>query len=157
MQDDGLVYDGNGQIVNGYTGVKSDSVCGINIEAVGNADLGNLLTFLDEWHEVPVNILFTGNWECQMVRTGTAIPNVQGVINLRTEATLVPDTRLPTDFVPSFYTLDIVTILEDAYAIEGNMIIQVEKNLKLYYPTHFETVTFKYLRVMLPQDPLLAL
>ena len=60
-----------------------------------------------------------------MVRTGAALSNVQAVVNLRTEAVLIPDTRLPLDFIPYNYNLDLVAILEDEYKIEGSAMIQV--------------------------------
>ena len=74
--------------------------------------------------------MFSGDWECQLVRSGAALSNVQGVVNIRTEVdSLVPDTRLPPHFIPASYTLDLVAVLDNENLIEGAVTIEV-KNLK---------------------------
>ena len=67
-----------------------------------------------------------------MVRTGAALSKVRAVVNLRTESVLVPNTRLPLDFIPYKYNLDLVAILEDEYKIEGSVTIQVCRMSHVY-------------------------
>ncbi|XP_059081742.1 aminopeptidase N-like isoform X2 [Tigriopus californicus] len=102
MVIDGQVLDDQSNVVQGVNGQDNGDplrTCGISIDVVQSADLGQ--------------------WKCSIQRSGSKIKTLKAVVELKEEGTKLTGYRLPTHLTPELYKLDLIPIMEPEFLTRG--------------------------------------
>lgn len=122
MVIDGQVLDDQSNVVQGVFGLDNGEplrTCGIAIDVVQSTDLGlYLLHYFEEQYNTVLSNL-TGQWKCKIQRSGSKIPTLKAVVELKEEGTKLTGYRLPSHVTAELYKLDLIPIMYPEFLTQG--------------------------------------